>query len=612
MEPKLFKLDEIGTGKSMILNFINELKDNKFNFDEVVQFEFNNAGDVAEFTKSKFLYNLIILKPFLVFGYEIGSDYIDEEPFTVKRFNARLDDYIDIFKDYEELKELKLIITEILEELSDVSGLVNIRKGNTTDIFSLIKTAINNDALKKILFYKIDESEAIGIAEKKLLAENIKLVNILKTSDTSLRNFINANIGINPKQLRESVLSIGYKPNLKGDIITKPINTSYLRGVSSSIDYYNNAQGARKALIINFKNVKRAGYLTRKLLLLMLDASFSTTVECCDTKHYLKLNVFNEKILESIENSYFLDEKKNELVRISPKIHKHLIGTVINLRSPITCSAKDGVCKTCYNEVLYEVIKDLHPGILATLFLTNLFTQNLLSSKHMLKVDANELEWPEDITALFSIKKNSINPLKSIRIKINPDEIKYDASDRMYCESMTIIHSKSNTEELYFPTRIYFSREITNELKAGRYAIDEKFLVNPLGLMYITENKEFSKSLEQIHQVLETNDHLIESQEYNEVFNKLIELLDANGINIHLTHIQLIFRELVRSVADNTKKADFSQTHLEETTILRVSSAILKSGSQMLSLSFEKIKQQLKSVEWYLYDSPSRIDSFYE
>ena len=79
----------------------------------------------------------------------------------------------------------------------------------------------------------------------------------------------------------------------------------------------------------------------------------------------------------------------------------HLIGKTIKFKSPITCAGKTGICPTCYGKKLFQINKDYYPGIIATLLITNQFTQNLLSSKHLLKVSVDELDWSNFMNSIF-------------------------------------------------------------------------------------------------------------------------------------------------------------------------------------------------------------------
>lgn len=353
--------------------------------------------------------------------------------------------------------------------------------------------------------------------------------------------------------------------------------------------------------------------LTRKLLLLTLDSGFSHEDDC-GTTHFIQMKVDSEFKLKSINGRYFLNPVDNYLERIDYDLHQDLIGKVIKLRSPISCASANGaVCKTCYGDLLYETNKELHPGVLSTLLLTNQFTQNLLSSKHMLRIDTEEIDWNEDILDYFEITKQDLIPKQNISFSLSFDKknFKFDETSSIYLNAFKISSGKREIE-IESIARLYPSDYILDKLSDNKlHKFSNKDLVEGC-FSFITENKEFSKSLEQIIQVLDTNKHLIDSQNIHVVFNKLVDLLEENNIHINFAHIEILFKRLVRNANDHNELLDFSKEELDKYVILRATSAILKSGSVALGLSFEKVKMQLKDPTTYSLTKSSRIDSFYK
>jgi len=105
---------------------------------------------------------------------------------------------------------------------------------------------------------------------------------------------------------------------------------------------------------------------------------------------------------------------------------------------------------------------------------------------------------------------------------------------------------------------------------------------------------------------------LIDSQNTHIVLNKLVDLLEKNNIHINFAHLEILFKRLVRNADDHNELLDFSKDELDKYVILRATSAILKSGSVALGLSFEKVKMQLKDQKTYGLTKSSRIDAFYK
>jgi hypothetical protein len=584
----------------------------EFNNEVEVIFDLKEKNECIKIKFSELLYNIILLKPYFKFNVPIDSSYFTKH-FNQDFFNNKMNLYIDEFSNKIDIQELKNCLFEIKENISDIAGLVNWRKGSTIDIFSILKEIKEDEDFRKLFFYKIDTNDSIHEAEEKMnkIFKNEFVVK-LKEKNTCLKPYLNSGVGMSPKQLREVFFLIGYKPNLRGEVIEKPVNNSFLNGIDDVLDYFHAGIGTMKALITNHRNVKLSGYLTRKLLLLMLDTKFSTE-EDCKTKYYLLVDVRSQFILNMLAHKYYLDPETNELKIINPKKDKHLIGQKIKIRSAITCCAKDGgVCKTCYGKLLYDVNKQFHPGLLAVFKFTVDLTQKLLSSKHLLVVNADIIEWTEDILEYFDVENSMLTPKKNFKIKFKKDKIMYDELNRPYVENFNIIISRTESIELDFPTKIIISGELLKMInKSPDFSIQTKNIPEN-GLTYITENKEFAKSLNQIQQILETSDHLLNTQNIHTIINKLYELLEENGIFLSSSHIEMIFKRLIRNTDNIEESLDFSKSPLDPYVVLRVSSAILNSGSPLLALSFEKVKQQLKNPKTYKRSKSSLIDNFYK
>ncbi len=599
-------------------SLISELENLNFDFSSSVLFAIDDKTTV-EMKRGRFLYNLIMLKAYFKLGVEFEESDLITEEFNKDHFDNYIEGIIETFNTEEYIDDLKPIVLEIVENISDVTGLVNYIKGNTIDLFSIVELAKQNEKFNQLLHYKIDVEDSITDAEIKLKEATKELITILKSEENSLQPFLKAGVGIKEKQLRESILSVGYRPNLKGDIIETPVNSSFIQGIGSAQDYASCATGSRKALIINHINVKKSGYLTRKLLLLMVDSGFSHE-EDCGTTHTIQVKVKSKFVLKNLHGRWYVDKDTNELVEIY-KDDVHLIGKIVHLRSPISCASENGrVCKTCYGDTLYQVNKDKHPGILATLLLTNPFTQNLLSSKHMLRVDVDEVDWPDEVIEYFNITKDAIyvktkeedQNIPSFNLIIKKEDVRFNDSNTTFVNKFEIQMGRTSPIVIESKVPLYFHENLSDQIEErgwGKRIPSGKLIEGCFE--FITENKEFSKSLDKITSVLDTNNHYIDSQNINKVYNFFISLLETNNISINLSHIEMIFKTLVRSAEDNSKSLDFSRDELEPYIILRVSMAILKSGSPALGLSFEKVMAQLKDPDFYELTKVSRLDRFF-
>jgi hypothetical protein len=570
-------------------------------------------------------YRFFVKEDFNIYDTSILSSEIfsQDSEFNKKNFIALINDLIDTLRDLEvPISVIREEIAFILKELVALSALTAVTHGSTINLYSLIQLANKNPRFKELLHYKLDPTDPIFKSEEDLESVTKEFIGILKTEENSLRPFLLSEIGIKEKQLRECFLNIGYKPDLLGNIIKRPINTSFAMGLKHSTDFYNNCVGSRKALIVNFKAVKSSGYFTRKLLLLLLDVSLDNTVEDCGTTHYLQTTVSSEEHFTMLHGKYFLNDKGllEEINKDNKKQRKALLHKEISLRSPVTCALPDyKICRTCYGKILSDINGHLRIGILSTLLLTSQLTQNLLSSKHLLRIKTKELLWDEKIKELFIINKNDIRfneDFPGVSIKISTNNLDLDENNKLMFQEFSIEYAKKSYPVkspilLELPIKYYESNDdsldITITAKEYRG-----------GFKYTVENQEFSKSLKNIIKLLDTNNHLLTKEqkensktEFDNIYSKIIELLVSSKINLNSAHIELILKRLIREKNNHDKYLDFSKEELDDFVVLRLTDAIINNPSIGPGLSFERIKQQLFSPEFFKRSGTSIIDKLY-
>jgi DNA-directed RNA polymerase subunit beta' len=161
------------------------------------------------------------------------------------------------------------------------------------------------------------------------------------------------------------------KPKKSGDhgesIIENPITTNFREGLSI-LEYFISTHGARKGLADTALKTADAGYLTRRLVDVAQDVII-TEDDCFTLKG---LDVFalkdNDDVLESLaerisgrislHDVYHPDNDKllvasNEMISddISKVIDVSGIESV-EVRSPLTCQTRRGICKMCYGKSL--------------------------------------------------------------------------------------------------------------------------------------------------------------------------------------------------------------------------------------------------------------------
>ena len=199
-------------------------------------------------------------------------------------------------------------------------------------------------------------------------------------------------------QVTQMVGMKGIITNPAGREIDFPIIPSYKEGLSP-IEYFVTTHGSRKGLADTALNTAKAGYLTRKLVDVAQDV-VTNQEDCGDTKgkvmtkdHILG---FDSGISQSIKGRYLLRDvktangevmfKKGHLLSKTDALAIEEAGLVdIHVRTPLTCQASKGICRTCYgmDPGRGGLVKNGEPvGIVAAQAIGEPGTQLTMRTKH--------------------------------------------------------------------------------------------------------------------------------------------------------------------------------------------------------------------------------------
>src|SRR5699024_8544017 len=83
-----------------------------------------------------------------------------------------------------------------------------------------------------------------------------------------------------------------------------------------------------------------------------------------------------------------------------------LIGKLLYIKTPISCThprRKEGyICSACYGKMLANMNRDIHIGRIAGMNLADDMEQTLLSAKHALATDTNDIEFDKEFNTYFT------------------------------------------------------------------------------------------------------------------------------------------------------------------------------------------------------------------
>lgn len=581
-------------------------------------------GKPIDMTIGKLFLNILLLKPFAMTETPVNEeDIFTESSITQDGFEELFNHILDRLSDcnvtYSEIRES---LIESMNEMCDLSGDYNVKVGYSVSFRDFVRMEVEdekaaglfNPDIKPGAFHKIEDD--FNECGKKLMEY------FRNHKETELHPFVISETGINKKQFTQCVGFVGLKPDMEGNVIPITVKDNFLHGLSGLEGYFINSLGTRKALCTNSKMTRRSGYLTRKLSLSNIDHYHDDNIKDCGTTHFVKFSVDNKRKLNQIidRHYYLLDDDGNklsdELFTVSEE--SDIIGKVIGLRSPVTCCGKH-VCATCYGRKLSAINRDVNTGLVATNKLTEPLTQRLLSAKHLLSTKTDKIEWGEDFTEIFSVNMDSIyfQPETECSISFKkPSLEEFDEDENMYYVSeINILLSGNKKATTYIsPVRLFINPKILSVEKMKDDDTDINFNSKSLDeddfvFKYQAKNTELTQSLQEILDLIETSDHL-GIIDYNDFVNKFDDLLIENDLDyINSIHIEMISAVLVRD-AETGKRLDFSKKDLDAYTIDRVSKSVMN-GPLAVSLSFERINDQLIDLNTYEKDEVSMMDNLF-
>jgi endonuclease V-like protein UPF0215 family len=494
----------------------------------------------------------------------------------LKYFNESIITY-----DGEDRISLTDAMANTAKELARYAWQINYLKGNSINIYDMVHLAKDYPEVKKLLEFESNENSQFSEIERTVEEQAKKLIEILKASDTCYKNLLSS---VSLKQFQQVFVNISLKPDLYGRIIEKPINTSFYRGLRNSTDYFTNALGARKALIINATQVRSAGYLSRKLALLLINTTLARDEEDCGSEEYTSLEIKDKDIAKRVLHRFYFEEGDEGFSDSGPD-GNYLIGKTIHMRGPIGCSLTGNkICKACYGGL--ADMNDYHIGMAAVLLLTEQITQMLLSSKHLLAVKTDKIELPVGMEDFFDIDKNSLIAKDGFTISI--DEFVTDEESNTKTVGKLTVHSEEEAYEFSIEDIELFADNIENRLdEENRVDIRKGEEVFRMSI----ENNEISAPLKKLLKLLESEEELNKRESTDELVADIIDLLNKSNIRSSSVGVEMIVRELARD------PENIQRRHAQGTRpyFLKLTNAIINSNSVAVSLAFERLRQLLET-----------------
>lgn len=603
-----------------------------------IAYRYPNDEKVYKMSNIHFIFNMIIWMPLFIMGIEINKDITFHE----QTFNN--DSYID-FLNNKIIEPYKHLVThnqmsKMMGKMYDIFIFICEQYGLDLGLsFSLYDFLIKWNTNKEIYdlnHTKIPKNMSIRDSEKYLNDRLNRYIELMMDDkeDNVLKPLLRSKQGISTKQLREFVISGGFKPDLSGNTYPiKPRSNLLTDGYRNPTDYVIDAVGGRKAGVLALA-IDQSGYLARSFsksamnLYLNPDPNY----DCHSVNYYIK-EIKNKSDLNDMVGRWYLEDN-NHLVQVIPTDY-HLVGRTLKFRSPATCASKNGICATCYGH-LYSQNRNINIGLNSSLKVSERTYQNTMSAKHILSTSTESLNFSEEFNQFFEIvegyrimlREDIENP-ENYLIKINKNLIYRvneidDLKENEYIQEF-IIYDKENEKDIeiseldkkpifigdgLFKFVSLYRREKKYD-EEGWISIEMEDLNPEEDIFFVAlKNNEITKPLKEMKSLIEKGKEIEGIETISELIDKLTQLMRSGGIKVPSIHIEILARNLIRDKNDILKTPDYTKEN-PEYVITSIHNSIIHSNSVINSLTFERLKQQLSDPTTYRKDGVSPLDKLF-
>jgi len=320
-----------------------------------------------------------------------------------------------------------------------------------------------------------------------------------------------------------------------GKIVQLPTKSNFREGLSV-FEYVTGARGTRKGLADTALKTADAGYLTRRLV----DATHTAIIrqEDCKTTKFITIDkneknrerFFARRILGRVIAKDVVDPKTNEVLfkkgslidnKVADAIESSAI-TTVDIRSPLSCNSKIGLCAKCYGWDLSSrklVDVGVPVGVIGAQSVGEPGTQLTLRTKHtggVVGVDVTQ-GLPR-IQELFEVRTPKLpSPLAEINGKVKIKE----------------------TVDGY---EIKLSGKTTsNEAKVITYLLPSNVTLLVKDGDLVGQGTQLSSGSLDVREIMEIKG-LEAAQKY--LLNSIQGVYESQGITVHDKHIEVIIKEM--------------------------------------------------------------------
>lgn len=670
---------------TMIYNMLEGYEHEEFrNHTVMYKFRDDPKEEVKWLPFKHFIINAILWNPMMMLDPEnINESMIVHSSEMVKMTPIYIKQYMDRFYTTKYDRFIPAMpninITRINHELNYVIGVTNHLLtrisayfsdffGISSSIETFMDLAQRIPEINELFHFRLDDDLQPSEMEKILDQKQKELVKYIEEDViwNSMKPLMIPGAGLNMKQVKDTLITIGPRPNQDGKTIHEAVNKNFLiEGLDNPVDYYKVAIAGRKAAIINNEFMGKTGHLLILIAICTASVKLSRTTMDCGSPNQVPIDIKSEEYLVRLEGRRYRLPGTREFKTVSRE-DKHLVGETLYVRSPITCCCHDGVCRECYGDLYYTNIDNYSAGVFSATYVMNPVVQGILSAKHHQKTDTSKIEFSEDFYLFFGISSTDIiiDPIDGVNIMdyclVIPresimssgdeddnelDSLNYTGKKKRRKKKSTSVDTGENFSNIvdgdeddggmelnlqYYVKSFMVAKNLNAKNAEPTYEtfsdIEEKelymhtdfirrmvaahneelgdYLYIPLEdipqeeFIFVVDvyNNELTRPMKSIQKVLNSKNHE-GCNTYEDMVNKMIELLIASKIDATSVHSEMIIRELVRKKNNIIKRPDFHRVIMsQDYQLLSVNTALKENPAICTSLSTPYLKDQLVSL----------------
>ena len=466
-----------------------------------------------------------------------------------------------------------------------------------------------------------------------------KQIKYIKNSNHHLRDSFRTGEAISPKQYKEVAVNIGSKPDGQGSVFPHPIKHSFMNGgLQTPEELVIESSVGRVAQILQKTNVGESGAFARQLELNNQDTTLHVDPNyVCDTVHFEEVIIDNDSMWNMYDMRYYRENPNgvDKLLNAKNKKDKErLMHRKLYFRSPMTCASAargHGICYKCYGDLAY-VNREINIGQIAAEGLSSIYTQILLSAKHLLESLVVKMEWSKGFYDYLQITFNTIalredKFYKGCKLIIDQDICtleELDDIDYNYYINSFIIKTPSgdeikiktnNDDNLYFDKDFYDflinNYPDTSGAEDTYYAeIDMMRLVDFPALFVVEiKNNELSATMDKIERLID-NKTVMSAYDRNTILREFISTNIQGNIKLNAVHFEVLLMNQMRDGEDDLEKPDWTNPNATY-QMLTLSKALSNNQSIAIRLQSGKVDKILNNQQNRFICKPSVSDIYY-